>query len=52
MYLFKTVAIIERITSNACNAVGNCDACKTVATRECIIFNACNAIGDCDACQP
>ena len=42
-------AIIERKTSNACDAVRDCYTCKTAATIERIISNACNAVTDCYA---
>ena len=42
----------ERIISNACNAVGDCYACKTCTTPERIISNVCYATADCHACKP
>ena len=47
MYLFKPSATIERITSNACDAVADCYACKARATFERIFPNACYIIADC-----
>ena len=50
--LFKPGAFIERLISNACNAVGDCNACKPGATIERITSNACYAVRDCNACEP
>ena len=41
---------IERRTPNACDAVGNRDACKAAAMLERIIPNTCDAVWDSDAC--
>ena len=40
----KSGAIFERITSNACNAVRDCNACKRRTATECIILNFCSTI--------
>ena len=37
---------MERIRTNACNAIADCYACKTGAIIERILTNACYAVGD------
>ena len=42
--------MIECRIPNACDAVGNRDACKTAAIIERLIANTCDAVRDRDAC--
>ena len=49
--LYQLVTIVERIITNACNTVRDCDAHQTIAIVKCSITNTCDAIWDCDAHQ-
>ena len=50
-YARKAAAIKERLTSDACHAVGNRNTCKAAAAIECTSLDARHAVGDDDACK-
>lgn len=43
---------VECIITDACDAVGNCYACKSVAIGKCNIADGCDVVGNCYACKP